>query len=85
MIFSLKLPEPNKMYRLKSQTMGIIHDNGSLVAVALPTDAVVKLISEDFPDGSVDVLWDDQRVNISRADLKRQGQLIEQNVQAAGS
>jgi hypothetical protein len=73
------------MYRLKSQTIEIIYDNGSLVTIALPTDAAVKLIGEGLPDGSIDVLWNDHRVNISRDDLKRRGQVIEQKAQGAGS
>lgn len=66
------------MYKLNSPTVGIVNESDRWIAVAIPAGAVVDVIGENLAQGSVDVRWNDQRVNIFRVDLDQRGQRLDQ-------
>jgi hypothetical protein len=65
-------------YRLGSEIMGIVRNNQGKPAVALiPSGAVVEVVSQELADGTLDVRWKDQLVNIFAIDLGLRAKSIE--------
>ncbi len=73
------------MYKLNSPTVGIVNESDRWIAVAIPAGAVVDVIGENVAEGSVDVRWNNQRVNIFRVDLDQRGQLLDQGSRIASA
>lgn len=66
------------MYKLQSETLGIVNDNtGKAVAITLPTDSVIDVVSPESDKGTIDVLWNNQLVNIFTTDLKQRAIVLD--------
>ncbi len=65
------------MYKLNSPTVGIVNEHDKWIAIAIPAGALIDVIGENLADGSVDIRWNDQDVNIFRVDLDQRGQRVE--------
>jgi hypothetical protein len=64
------------VYRLQSAILGITTDNGKRITITLPAQAVIEVISEVAPDGTVDVLWNAHRVSMFAIDLRQRGRSV---------
>ncbi len=73
------------MYRLNSPTVGIVNERDKWVAIAIPAGALIDVIGENLADGSVDIRWNDQCVNIFRVDLDQRGQRVEKSAPKSAS
>jgi hypothetical protein len=64
------------VYKLRTATIGVENDNGKRVALTVPEDAVLEIISEYLADGMVDVLWNDRRISMFAVDIEERGEPV---------
>jgi len=64
------------VYRLQTSTMGVTTDNGKRVTITLPAEALLEVVSEVAPDGTVEVLWNSRRISMFVIDLRQRAQSI---------
>jgi hypothetical protein len=64
------------MYKLRRPTMGIIKGDGKPAIVSMPKDALLNVNSENFPDGTVEVVWNGQKISMFAIDLEERGELV---------
>jgi hypothetical protein len=65
-----------KSYRLNAQTLGILSENQHRVAVLIPYNAVITVVSGPLNGNRmVDVMWDEKVVMIFVEDLRERGEL----------
>jgi hypothetical protein len=74
----MRQPQSSKVYRLGTPTIGILNDNGKPVTITVPADALLEVAMENAADGTVDVIWNDQRVSMFVIDLQERGHLVKQ-------
>ena len=65
-----------KRYKLRTPTIGVLNDNSKRVSITMPADAVLEVTGEKAADGTVDVVWDDQRISMFAIDLEQRGELV---------
>jgi hypothetical protein len=53
--------------------VGVLSDNGKWVTVMMPAGARLEVASENLDNGTVDIIWNDQRVTMFSIDLLQRG------------
>jgi predicted TIM-barrel enzyme len=64
------------VYLLQTATLGITSNNGKRVAVTMPAEALIEVVSEVAADGTVNVLWNDQCISMFAIDLRQRAQFV---------
>jgi|HubBroStandDraft_5_1064220.scaffolds.fasta_scaffold134298_2 hypothetical protein len=65
-----------RMYRLQTATLGVITDNGKRITVTIPAEALLEVVSDVAPDGTVDVLWNTRCISMFAVDLRERAQFV---------
>ncbi len=63
-------------YKLRKPTVGVVNASGKRVVITMPADALLEVSGEKAADGTVDVVWDDQRISMFAIDLEQRGDLV---------
>jgi hypothetical protein len=71
-------PARCRTYEVHRETLGIARDgNGKSVALTLPRGSLLKVMSQESMDGTLDVAWNEKVVNIFAVDLQEKARAIE--------
>ena len=67
-----------KRFRLNAPTLGILSGDGERIAVEIPKDAIVEVISGPRPDDQrmVDVVWEGKALAIFAQDIRDRGEQV---------
>ena len=74
-----------RVYKLRTQTSGVLHDNGTRVMIAIPADALLQVTSDNPTDGTVDVIWNDQHIRMFAIDLQQRGNVVKRGARKAST
>ena len=81
----LRPDEVLRVYKLRTQTSGVLHDNGTRVMIAIPVDALLHVTSDNPADGTVDVIWNDQHIRMFAIDLQQRGNVVKRRARKASA
>ena len=73
------------VYKLRTQTSGVLHDNGRRVMITIPADALLEVMSENAADRTMDVVWNDQRIRMFAIDLQQRGHVVRRGARKAST
>ncbi len=71
------------MYKLRTPTIGVLNDNGRRVTITMPADALLEVTRETAAEGTVDVIWNQQRISMFAIDLQQRGDLVQRGARKA--
>jgi hypothetical protein len=68
------------MYRVVRQILGLTAKNGILVAQAIPSGSIIRIVGTPQRDGTIDIEWNEIQVNVFVSDLDRKGHLARESL-----
>ena len=71
------------VYKLRTQTSGVLSDNGRRVMITIPADALLEVTSENAAEGTVDVIWNDQHIRMFAINLQQRGHVVKRGARKA--
>jgi hypothetical protein len=81
----MRQSQSSTLYRLGTPTIGVLNDNDKPVTITVPADALLEVTMENVTDGTVDVIWNDQRISMFVIDLQERGHVVKPRPRKTGT
>jgi hypothetical protein len=65
-----------KRFRIKTSTLGVMAISNQRIAVSVPANAIVEVISHTHANRMIDVVWEGRSIKMFAQDIRERGEEI---------